>query len=533
MRSNPVSGCRRRLWCTPSGWVLAIIALGLQGGCSLHQEGVHPPDNRIFFPGGAIVDPGGKWLYVVNSNSDLRYNSGTVVAVDLDLVRTDDPRDPIGSREFSWGSCPADSRFVPSANVSADQRCCWDFLDPTILNCDEQKYIRSDTTVRIGSFAGRPVIQQLPENGGRRMFIPVRGDTSITMIELGTNPDEPRLLCTGPRTEPDLSQVRLAACEEEWRITQPRSLDDREPDLSDDQLQRLRLQDEPYALAVDDTLGLLYVGHLRGGGISLIVLGNRTDPGTPNLIGPPYLGLLPPDANGSQGVTSLTIKAKGCTGAIYAASRFSPVVGSFVVYGLDQCGVASDPGRNLAIVGTGQILSTGLPGSETRGFEFATKKSPEAPACLPAAAPDPDCTPDRAFILQRTPPALVAIDMATLSPFAVMEVCQSPTNLEQQRDADGRTVALFVTCFDAGEIYVIDPWVPRVRAIIPVGRGPIATVFPPNDALGTGGPSRAYVVGFGANNLAVVDLDPQSATRDRVIQRIGFSSATPRELGPQ
>jgi DNA-binding beta-propeller fold protein YncE len=527
-----VSGDRRRRRGTSAGRVLAITALGLSGACSLHQEGVHPPDNRIFFPGGAIVDRGGRWLYVVNSNSDLRYNSGTVVAVDLNLVRADDPRDPMGSGR-SWSTCPADSRFVPNVNVSDDQRCCWDFLDPTILSCDEQKYIQENATVRIGSFAGRPVIQQLPQNGGQRMFIPVRGDTSITMIELGTDPGRAQLLCTGPRTEPNQAPPRLAACEEDWRITQPRNQSRLDSDLSDDQLQRLRLQDEPYALAVDDVLGLLYVGHLRGGGVSLIVLGDRNDPGAPNLTGPTYLGLLPPDVNGSQGVTSLTIKAKGCTGAIYAASRFNPVVSSFVVYGLEDCGVAADPARNLAIVGTGQVLSTGLPGSETRGFEFAAKKSPESAACLPGAVPDPDCTPDRAFILQRTPPALVAIDMATLAPFAVMEVCQSPTNLEQQRDSDGRTVALYVTCFDAGEIYIVDPWVPRVRTIIPVGRGPIATVFPPQEALVNGGPARAYVVGFGANNIAVVDLDPQSPTRDRVIQRIGFSSATPREVANQ
>ena len=40
--------------------------------------------------------------------------------------------------------------------------------------------------------------------------------------------------------------------------------------------------------------------------------------------------------------------------------------------------------------------------------------------------------------------------------------------------------------------------------------------------------NRAYVVGFGSNNVSVVDLDPTSATRYHVIQRIGFPSAVPR-----
>jgi len=69
--------------------------------------------------------------------------------------------------------------------------------------------------------------------------------------------------------------------------------------------------------------------------------------------------------------------------------------------------------------------------------------------------------------------------------------------------------------------------VPQIRSVIQVGRQPIATVFDATD------PTRAYVIGFGANNVSVVDLDPVSPTRDRVIQRIGFPSATPRDVGAQ
>jgi DNA-binding beta-propeller fold protein YncE len=40
--------------------------------------------------------------------------------------------------------------------------------------------------------------------------------------------------------------------------------------------------------------------------------------------------------------------------------------------------------------------------------------------------------------------------------------------------------------------------------------------------------TRAYVVAFGDNDIAVLDLDPQSPTRNHVIERIGFPSPTPR-----
>jgi hypothetical protein len=499
------------------GAIGAIGMFGLTAGCNLHQEGVRPPDNRIFFPGGAIVEAGGKWLYVVNSNSDLRYNAGTVAAVDLAVVRADDDRAaPAGS---AWQACPNDTRFVPSPNVGSYQ-CCWDILDPNILNCDEQKYIRRERSVQIGSFGGRPVIQQLP-SGRRRMFVPVRGDTSITMLEVRPGSDDVTLLCTGQRTAPNESQPRFSACEDDWRITQ----DDPGTNpvaVETAQNQSTRLPDEPYALAVDEAARVLFVGHLRGGSISLIDLGDDTSLNTPDLV-QIYSGVLPGDANGSQGVTSLTVRTPGCAGAIYATSRFVPVVGSFVVYGLDgSCGASFDRvgNRSIAIVGTGQILPTGLVGAETRGVEFVR--------------PETTAAADRIFILQRTPPALVALDANTLTPFAVVEVCQGPTNLVQQTDTAGRAVALFVTCFDAGQVYVVDPWVPRVRSIIPVGRGPITTVLPPIDIdASAASANRAYIVGFGANNVAVLDLDPTSRTRDRVIQRIGFSSPTPRQVASQ
>jgi hypothetical protein len=36
------------------------------------------------------------------------------------------------------------------------------------------------------------------------------------------------------------------------------------------------------------------------------------------------------------------------------------------------------------------------------------------------------------------------------------------------------------------------------------------------------------VVGFGDNNISVVDLEPGSATEYHVIQRIGYPSTVPR-----
>lgn len=530
---GPLSGGRARrgaVRASRSAVPALAFALALAAGagaCRLSQDGVHPPDNRIFFPGGALVDPSGRWLYVVNSNSDLRYNGGTVAALDLHAVRADKFDDPMFAGTKDWGPCRTDPRYVPPASVDGtDERCCYDILDSNILNCDEQRYFRDTrhSTVAIGSFAAQPVMQTTASaTGSRHMFVPVRGDTSITMIDVQSDPTKAELRCYGDYDSPAEAPSRTAPCDKNWRVTKLP-----EPDGNEmvDEATLVPLSDEPYALAIDDLSQLLYVGHLRGGQVSLLDLDASSNPKQPAKVVQVFGGLFPGDANGLAGITSLTIKSPGCFGGVYASSRYRPLVNAFVVYGLSDCPRPVDqPGtRSVAIVGPTDSLSTGLSGSQTRGIAFVRPGD---------AADGSGGNIDRTFILQRTPPAVVALDAATQLPFATVEVCQGPTNLAQHRDATGRTLALFVTCFDAGEVYVIDPWEPRVRTVISVGRGPISTVLPPQGLTDPVDASRAYVVGFGGNNVVVIDLAEGSRTQYHVVQRIGFSSATPREVGPQ
>ena len=547
-----------------AGVVAALVVSPILGGCSLHQAGVEPPDNRIFFPSGGVVDPDGRWLYVVNSNSDLRYNAGTVVAVDLDNVKADDPRsaafDPARGR---WEPCSNDPRYVPEAD--APHVCCWDHVDPTILNCDEQAHIKREWSVRIGSFAGAPAIQKFVERNdmfdpkdaakgpeftesfglNRRLFVPVRGDGSITMMNLANNAapaEATKFTCTGDRLGANVlmppvgraPQEPFARCEDTWRITRKDDplVNPVFKDIPDDQV--LRLPPEPYALAIDDPSHLLFVGHLQGA-VSLIDLGladaigdrDTGKPQVPNLIDR-NTGVLPGDSRGATGVTSLTIRpSDSCGKEVFATSRFAPLSRSFVTYGLHgaRCGAASDGSESdegLVIIPTGASYATGLSGSDTRGIEFVNSSYAHS-------APSDPVQYDRVFLIQRFPPTLVGIDTATQLPLSTMEICQGPTNMTQPRNQDGQPLfgipLLSITCYDSGELYVVDPSGPRIQSVIPLGREPITTVFDSTD------PTRAYVIGFGGNNVSVVDLDPSSPTHDRVIQRIGYPSAVPRPVG--
>ncbi len=504
--------------------VSALIATAVCAaaiGCGLNQEGIGPPNNQIFFPGAIRVDPiNERWLYVVNSNSDLRYNDGTLVAVDLALAEQDRTTDG------AWGNCPSANYIYESTSPASPPRapglisgyCCWDTLDRNILNCDERNYIRS--AVRIGSFGSAIEVQPVaPASASSlgpsqsRLFVGVRGNASITWADV-SRPTDPN-----DATPPAFSCADASGfveCNTVHRVTEEPNGQHADPAPV--------LPDEPYALAVDPSEAhpLLYVGHLRGGFLSAISLLETP----PTIIGS-FGSIFPGDVNGSMGVTSLTVKDYGLnTGRVYATSRFLPRAGAFFAVSIDSASATPPPNddssSSVFLANAGDVFVSPLAGAEVRGIQV-----------IPGI--------NRTYLLQRTPPALVGFDTLGGQNVAtdVMEMCQGPTFLHMSPPyvpSDSSTGAsdtgtdkrLFVTCFEAGEVYVVDPYTPQIISIIEVGRGPAGLTFgcknPPCDPAG---PDRAYVVGFGANNVSVIDLAP-GPTQYHVVQRIGFPSALPR-----
>lgn len=519
--------------------LLAAAATAVVGGlvssaCGLNQEGVPPLRDAIAFPGAALIDPAGRWLYVANSNSDLRYNDGTLVAVDLTHI------DPVRRQQTgrTWDLCP-EVGYVHHHSDPDAQFCCWDLLDRTILNCDERDFIPSGSTVRIGSFASaltwqtplcaesappstmRPCANAActhadPGNPGTpalndgRLYINVRGNSSVTYVDVA-RPDDGgpvRFSCGG-------STLDFPECDKAHQINH---VDDTSI-VSMGTDDGVFLPDEPYAMAIDEVRQLLYVGHLRGdttrpgsGGISLFDVSQSV----PAYVGP-FGSIFPSDALGLFGVTSLNKHdlRGGDNGQVFVTSRYLPRVGSIIptnVFG--SCTVTQ-----AAVLSTGDAFDTTLGGAEVRGIQFVDDAQ-------------------RAWVLQRVPPALIGFDLGLdpagagrFSPSEVLETCSSPTFL-QAHDAGGAGARLFVTCFETGQVYVVDPYLGRITGTIDVGRGPAGLVFgagpgqdPATDgAVGT----RAYVVGFGDNNVSVVDLEPGSPTEYHVIMRLGFPSTVPR-----
>src|SRR5689334_12947533 len=127
--------------------VIFIAALVGLFTCQSRQLNRPPPTN-FYFPSG-ILHQAGKvgsagFLYVVNANFDRRYDTGLLMAIDLDAVR-----------DAEGGGLPAFGAPVPSTGPA----------QLTALNIASV----ATQTVALANFGGDLGVQTLP-NGTLRMF---------------------------------------------------------------------------------------------------------------------------------------------------------------------------------------------------------------------------------------------------------------------------------------------------------------------------------------------------------------------------
>jgi hypothetical protein len=495
----------------PAASASAVFLLSVVGlascvlGCNFGQSGLAPPYDRVSLPAGIAIDPEADLLYVVNSNSDLRYNAGTLVTVDLAQaakIRAADPQ--------TWPRCTKTrfSRTEPQPGTY----CCIDYDDSNILNCNEPQFIQSDATVEIGSFGGDIELQSYKHGDKlvRRLYVAVRAEPSITFADVTVQDGTASVRCTGDLQ--DLSaQPAHAFCDDRWRVRRPGGASPGS----------LNLPEEPHVLSIDRDKGILFVGHLTvaangqllGGGVSTLDICN---PGErfAQFAGLDRSVFLP--VTSSQSIAGLSPSAGGAPGTlIYATARNSSGISGLVLRDPDQPACSTDPRDLTLVTGESFFSPTFLPaGIDVRGILFSDNPN------------DPDHP--RAFVLHRndsasatSPAALVLVDRTQRpdgtfvnAPMDVLEMCNGPTAMAMH-DA-GRGARIYVTCYDQGEIYVVDPAAFEVVSHFAAGIGPISLVFSPLDR------GMAYVASFANSHLSVIDLKPGSPTENHVVQRIGL-----------
>jgi DNA-binding beta-propeller fold protein YncE len=279
---------------------------------------VHPPDDQFFFPTGMAMTADQSWLFVANANSDLRYDSGSISAVDLQKV---------SSYATDW---------VTDEVVPTDCEIDTTFVDTLV--CNEAHFVLADATVRTGNFATEIGVQTLDDNRSR-VFAAVRGDPSLTWIDF--DPAAPSLECGG--------SGGLPRCDNAHRLSRMRN---------DESIGTLA--PEPFGLYVDSLGGYVILTHLTQGAVSLAdAPGNGDAPVLSDALG----GVFEPDPV-TRVRSALGASARLPGGRIYVTSRSEDRVQIFTVLRIGDEFPALVPGEFFFLRGV-------EPSDNGRGIHFS------------------------------------------------------------------------------------------------------------------------------------------------------------------
>ena len=367
------------------------------------------------------------------------------------------------------------SRHGDSGQVAGGRDCAADESFPLTLICNEADLLEADRAVRIGNFATEIGMQVL-DSGGHRLFVAVRGDPSLTYLDVASS-DAP-LECG--------DDGDFGECDEDHRLVTLRD----DEDLPG-------IPDEPFGVYVDGAAGFAVTTHLSNGAVSLAEA--PVDGSAPRLTDA-VAGIFAANPNtGLPGAVGVAGRSPGSPDdRIYVTSRTDSRIQTLLVSRL-----AGQPAQ--FVQGEFFFLDKVLPSSDSRDIAFSGDGN-------------------RAYVVNRDPPTLQIVDTAmgvTGVPNnvvdAAVELCRQASNVVVADTGFGDR--LYVACFLNGEVWVIDPEGRQVESIISVGRGPQFLAASP-------GRGFLFVSNFRENTVAVVDIRPGSVTENRVVLRIGRPGET-------
>lgn len=415
----------------------ATLLAGILCGCWPDSSGIDPPADSFFFPTGLTLARDGSRLLVANSNFNLRYNGGTVVAV---RIRDGGPD----------GACCAGQACAVRCVDAEIEGCDGVCADPV----DERAFVAAAETVGIGSGATDAAMS--PD--GRRAYVTVRGDGSLTWIDVDPAADRPGGLLS---CNPDAGNRR---CDGGHTVVRTGNR---------------WVPAEPYSLIADDSW--VVVGHVTSGAVSLFrVAASR----------PPTLERVVDDfPTGSNGIAR-----HPTSGWFFLASRDSRLIYPFTISAGDW-----RPGEGPAVsVGRAIPVDASSGGSDSRFIAFS-----------PAG--------DRAWVTNRSPASLLVVDTSSGTGGRVVDMIElgaGPSRVAVLPLAGGGYLVLAV-CFDAREMYVVDPSLRAVIDVTRTGAGPHAVVA---DAAS----GRVYVANFGESSVWVFDMRPDSPQFGVPVLKIGL-----------
>lgn len=502
-------------------WVGLGVALT---ACAIEQPGISPFPNQFYFPTGLAIDPVRPVLYVGNTNADLRFNGGTIMALDISAL-------------------PTDLSKIGEEVKASRLNCEAGRLEPGRWECEEAQFVISDATIRTGDFPGELRIS----SKGDRLYVPVRGENHLLwmdIVQTSQTTGKVDLRCNadvflGCGAVPNDTNCTAWDCGSENQISyssraQKRlALDPFGIELNelvavhvDAEGQRHTCRDGGAAVpcdcgaaaacpepdsalptancCIDPPAGdHIYLAHLSGGEISFAYADES--------------GVELRDVSGNVFNTSSAVKGGfsvepslpgDARSPIYAGSRTSSQLASFVIW--DDTRVVSGSQTSVSLV------------SPATGQYFDVRGVARAPGGK------------QLFVVSRSPPTMIAVDVsldqngdAKREPMWAVELCADPSLLRtianpQHADDPGALLAL-VVCFGEEQIYVIDTKLAEVVGRIFTGRGPhVLEVDAPNQ--------RAFVANFLDNTVGVIDLNPDRSTYLQMVLQIGHVTQLEQNL---
>jgi len=408
-----------------------ILFFSFFAGCFSDRKGVSPQRNEFSFPTAALITPDQKYLLVANSNFDLAWESGTVVVIDLEKV------------ESIVSGCP-------------EEGC-----QPLEETSD---FILEDETVLIGSYAS--FMSLAP--GGKRIYITIRGNNSLTTINLNEDGESGRkIYCF---KEGDTSR----RCDSNHVVTYGTT----------------SLPPDPHALN-SELDGWVFVSSLSTNGVTVFKVDTENDIERDL---PPKL--LYVDNSFPTGVS--WIKKHPKVGLFYATSRtVSDVITFRFVW--DNVDYENSPRFYFGYPIKMSVLSSG---NDARAIDFTEDGN-------------------FAFVTNRSPNSLVIVD-TSIGPngwpannvIGVVGLDQGPSMVKVwQPPGDDRTF-VYATCYNADRVYVIDPFTRAKLDTIATGDGPHVFV---TDSLREMG----YLVNFIESTISVIDINPESPMFNKVRATLG------------
>jgi len=422
-------------------------------GCTASAEEVRPPADQLFFPTGAAVSPDDNFLFVANANSELRYDSGSISVINLNTVE---------SYVNDWETS---GTYPDGCTPDPDRR--------ETLQCPEAFFLLPEASARVGNFATDIAVQDTG-GGTLRLIVPTRGDPSVAWLDW----DGQKLYCS--------SGEGFALCDEAHRL----SYIGNDPDLG-------YMPDEPFDAFADSAGQFAIITHLTSGAVTLI----DSPVGSNAVIADVVSGLFLPDP-----LTGL----RGSTGV---AGRL-PNQPNDIVY------IGSRNEDRVQMITIGRPVNGSRPYIIPGNYFFLNLVGAAAGGSSDSRSIAFSPTGDRMYLINRRPPSVQIYDTslgATGFPknvgLGATDVCRQASTLAVLDTGEGERA--YVTCFQDGQLYIVDPrGLGSVEDIVLVGRGPYSVVAAPSR-------KRVYVTNFLEDTVAVIDVSPTSTRYNRVVLRIG------------